>query len=150
MEPRFLVRENGWSRNRKVIEGLSNRDSTVSIHFDYRYNHVPCTCTSLNWTALLTLTQLLGHSLSSLVLNNFLRPSQMKILPTRPKHIQYIPRNPEPFVKPGMQLFLCLTTALFNGGWSPGLSRGFFFEQVIPRLMNVWRNLRYHHLDLWS
>ncbi|XP_078346337.1 uncharacterized protein LOC144631703 isoform X2 [Oculina patagonica] len=27
-------------------------------------------------------------------------PSQMKILPTRPKHIQYIPRNPEPFVKP--------------------------------------------------
>lgn len=27
-------------------------------------------------------------------------PSQMKILPTRPIHIQCIPRNPEPFVKP--------------------------------------------------
>ena len=25
----------------------------------------------------------------------------MKILPIRPKHIQYIPRNPEPFIKPG-------------------------------------------------
>lgn len=27
-------------------------------------------------------------------------PYQMKILPTRPKHIQYIPRNTEPFIKP--------------------------------------------------
>jgi len=27
-------------------------------------------------------------------------PSQMKILPTRPLHIQYVPKTPEPFVKP--------------------------------------------------
>lgn len=26
-------------------------------------------------------------------------PAQMKILPVRPKHIHYVPRNPEPFVK---------------------------------------------------
>ena len=29
------------------------------------------------------------------------RPAQMKILPVRPKHIHYVPRNPEPFVKQG-------------------------------------------------
>ena len=29
------------------------------------------------------------------------RPAQMKILPVRPKHIPYVPRNPEPFVKQG-------------------------------------------------
>ena len=27
----------------------------------------------------------------------------MKVLPVRPKHIYYVPRNPEPFFKPGLK-----------------------------------------------
>lgn len=46
----------------------------------------------------------------------YYRPAQMKVLPICPRHIVYIPRNPEPFVKPGLSLNYILVFGKNQGG----------------------------------